>query len=83
MTDIPLKEMFLRYEGSLDFSIKKQILADLNEFTPKIILDHVNYNFEVKGESSKWIYDADDEDMQDNGQEFSKMLKVPFDIVSA
>jgi hypothetical protein len=132
------------------------LALEATEFTPKVVLDHVNYLFEIKGESSpedarqfysplikwvedfgnylhylnskseksaqrevcfqfhldyvtssslkniydllqkiealrtysdklkvKWVYDADDEDMQDNGQEFSKMLKVPFEIVSA
>jgi hypothetical protein len=132
------------------------ISLEATEFTPRVVLDHVNYIFEIIGESSpedarqfytplikwvddfgkylhflnanspkasgrditfvfhldyvtssslkniydllqkieslkaysdklkiKWVYDADDEDMQDNGQEFSKMLKIPFEIQSA
>ena len=133
-----------------------KITLEATECTPKVLLDHIDFKFEIKGESSpedakqfyspflkwiddfgnylhflytsnpgtkkrditfefhmdyvtssslkniydmlvkieslrphtdnlkvKWIYDKGDEDMQDNGLEFSKMLKVPFEVVSA
>jgi hypothetical protein len=132
------------------------IVLDQTEFTPKVVLDHVNFKFEIAGESSpedarqfyaplikwiddfgkylhflysnnaastrkplvfsfhfdyvtssslkniydllvkieklkeytdqltiRWVYDAEDEDMEDNGHEFSKMLQIPFEVVSA
>jgi hypothetical protein len=132
------------------------ITLDKTEFTPRVLLDHVNFKFEIEGESSpedarqfyaplikwiddfssylhflytnspkankrdivftfhldyvtssslkniydllmkieglkaytdhltiRWLHDADDEDMQDNGLEFSKMLKLPFEVISA
>jgi hypothetical protein len=31
----------------------------------------------------KWMFDEGDDDMKDNGLEFSKMLKIPFEILSA
>jgi hypothetical protein len=31
----------------------------------------------------KWLYDKGDEDMQDNGIEFSKMVKIPFEVICA
>ncbi len=33
--------------------------------------------------SIKWMFDKGDEDMQDNGIEFSKMVRTPFEILSA
>jgi hypothetical protein len=132
-----------------------KILLEATEFTPNVSFDHIDFVFELKGESSpedarafytplikwvddfakylhflysgnpasakkpihfvfhldyvtssslkniytlllqidlltayssdlkiKWIYDKGDEDMQDNGLEFSKMVKTPFDIQS-
>jgi hypothetical protein len=133
-----------------------KILLEATEFTPHVSFDHIDFVFEIKGESSpedarafyaplikwvddfakylhflyassplsprkpihfvihmdyvtssslkniytlllqidllkaytsdlkvKWIYDKGDEDMQDNGIEFSKMVKTPFEILSA
>jgi hypothetical protein len=34
----------------------------------------------VEGVKIKWIHDKDDEDMEENGIEFSKMLNIPFEV---
>jgi hypothetical protein len=133
-----------------------KIALPATEFTPSVTMDHINFKFEIKGESSPedarqfysplikwvddfgkyllflndnspgkkketlvftfhldyvtssslkniydllkkieslqdyvhevkiyWIYDAEDEDMKDNGLEFAKMLKMPFDVAGA
>jgi hypothetical protein len=133
-----------------------KISLEATDFTPRILLDHITFTFEIIGESSpedakqfyspvikwiddfgkylhflyqsnpalvkkdltfhfhldyvtssslkniydlllkietlkaytnnlkiKWMYDEGDDDMKDNGVEFSKMLKMPFEIVSA
>ncbi|MHB8261950.1 MAG: DUF1987 domain-containing protein [Bacteroidia bacterium] len=31
----------------------------------------------------RWLYDKDDEDMEDNGNEFSTMVNIPFSIEQA
>jgi hypothetical protein len=132
------------------------ISLERTEFTPRVNFDHVNFKFEIEGESSpedarhfyapllkwiedfgsylhflysdsptatkrdivftfhldyvtssslknlydllvkieslksytdhlliRWVHDADDEDMEDNGREFSKMLKIPFEVLGA
>jgi hypothetical protein len=44
-------------------------IETLKAYTKKLLID--------------WKYDEGDEDMRDNGEEFSKMLKMPFEISAA
>jgi hypothetical protein len=132
-----------------------KIALEATEFTPLVIFDHVDFRFEIKGESTPedarlfygplikwiedfgnylhflhlstpsmkkkkmdfrvhleyvsssslknlfdlllkietlkpysesikiiWVADAGDEDMEENGLEFSKMVKIPFELMS-
>jgi len=56
-----------------------------NTASSKILLD-VLYRFEaIKKEGNnviiRWYYPQDDEDMEDTGKEFERMVKVPFEHI--
>ena len=67
---------------SITFNFK---LEYFNSSSSKFILDIVKkiYDYHTKGIKIKvnWFFDEGDEDMQEAGEELSKMVKFPFEYI--
>jgi len=67
----PLKlDVKLEYFNTASSKIILDILLKLEELSEKSITTSIN-----------WHYDANDEDMQEAGEEFSEMVNVPFELI--
>lgn len=56
-----------------------------NTSSSKILLVVLNKLEELERKSGnvsiKWFYEEDDEDMQESGEEYAEIIKVPFEII--
>jgi len=76
---------------SLKVSDKDKIVLDIkleyfNTSSSKCILDVFKKLEEIKGvgkdASIRWYYESDDEDMEEAGQDFSAIIKVPLELIT-
>jgi hypothetical protein len=54
-----------------------------NTATAKKILDLLYALEKIRGVTIEWYFDEDDEDMEEAGQEFAELVKIPFAFKSA
>ena len=64
-------EIKLEYFNSVSAKYIMEILTLLNKFYS------AGYDVQVK-----WYYDQLDTDMKESGEEFAKLLKIPFEVIS-
>ncbi len=76
------KQTSLPNNEKINFDIK---LEYFNSTSAKYILDVLKVldNFHKEGLINRinWFYDSMDEDMKDSGEQFSRLVKVPFSFV--
>lgn len=58
-------------------------LEYFNTTTAKQILDLLYALEKIRGVTIEWYFDDDDEDMEEAGQEFAELVKIPFAFKSA
>ena len=75
----------------LKISDKDKIVLDIkleyfNTSSSKCILDVFKKLEEIKGvgkeASIRWFFESDDEDMEEAGQDFSAIIKVPLELIT-
>src|ERR1700712_4159290 len=64
------------HSNKTEFVVK---LEYFNTSSSKLILDILTRLEGIPGSSIVWCYCADDEDMQEAGEEFSELVTVPFE----
>ena len=76
---------------SLKVSGKDKVVLDIkleyfNTSSSKCILDVFKKLEEIKGvgkdASIRWYFESDDEDMEEAGQDFSAIIKVPLELIT-
>ncbi len=55
-------------------------LEYFNTSSAKLILDMLYAFEEIRGTSIEWYFDEEDEDMEEAGQEFAELVKIPFEF---
>ncbi len=77
----PVLEWIEAYAGepnaSTEFVFK---LEYINTASSKLILDVLSALEGIKGTKILWYFHEDDEDMEETGEEFSELVKIPFEF---
>ena len=77
----PVLQWLKLYVGSpnpvTDFAFKFEYF---NTGSSKLILDILSELEKVRNAQVSWYFNEDDEDMEEAGEDFSQLVKVPFDF---
>jgi hypothetical protein len=77
----PVIEWMQRYAQSPNPTTHLTVrLEYFNTASAKQILDLLYALEKIKGASVGWHFDEDDEDMEEAGQEFAELVKIPFEF---
>ena len=83
MRELNIQEQELRYTNlklaiySLSSCLK---LEYLNSASSKQILDMLSVLEDIKGMKIIWYFHEDEEDMEEIGEDFSALVKIPFEF---
>ena len=75
----PVREWIQNYANNPSHATRVIFKLDyFNTSTAKQILDLLYALEKIRGVSIEWHFDEDDEDMEEAGQEFAELVKIPF-----
>ena len=63
--------------ATTDFTIR---LDYFNTASSKVLLDVLSALENIKGAKIVWCFQDDDEDMEEKGEEFAELVKIPFEF---